>query len=161
MVTLVTPEVFWSRVDLRKSDDCAPYVGPGVRTKDGHIRISVAGKKEYAHRFAFFDTYGVWPLVACHLCHQPVCCQPTHIVNGDSALNALHRDLAERRTPYLPKRPHHWSSRLSQRDLDELIEARRMGIRATVLAEEYKVSAATIRDVWRRAAIETSAAAAA
>lgn len=154
MVKLVTPEVFWSRVDLRGPDDCAPYIGPGVRTKDGHIRISVNGVKVYAHRFAFFDTYGTWPLVACHLCHQPACCQPTHIVNGDHALNALHRDMADRRTSRLPRRPLHWSSRLTQSDIGELIEAKAMGIRATVLAETYGVSAETVRSVWRREAIE-------
>ncbi len=122
VVKLVTSEVFWSRVDLRGPEQCAPYVGPGTRTPDGHVRIAIGGKKQYAHRFAFFDTYGVWPLVACHLCHQPSCCQPTHIVNGTHALNALHRDLAGRRTSRLPKRPLHWSSRLQQPDLDEIVE---------------------------------------
>ncbi len=161
MAKLVTSDVFWSRVDLRGPEECAPYVGPGTRTRDGHVRVSIGGSKIYAHRFAFFDTYGVWPYVACHLCHHPSCCQPTHIVDGDHALNALHRDLADRRTSRLPKRPQHWSSRVSATDIQELIEARAHGIRATVLATEYGISAETVRSVWRRAATETGLRAAA
>jgi hypothetical protein len=50
---------------------------------------------------------------------------------------------------------------LSQQDIDELIEAKTMGVRATAAAEIYGVSAETVRSVWRRAAIELPPAAAA
>ncbi len=155
-MNLVTPELFWSRVQFAGPDECAPYVGPGVRTKDGHIRISVAGQKIYAHRYSFMLANGFWPEVCRHACDYPPCVNPHHLANGTQADNVADREKRNRRTSRLPRRPQHWSSRLSEKDLAELIEARVLGIRATVLATEYHVSAETIRSVWRRAAREAS-----
>lgn len=169
MVKLVTPDVFWSRVEVNGPDDCHNYVGPGTRTRDGHIRISVAGRKEYAHRYAFFLVHGVWPYIACHACNNPQCVRVDpveqavriHVYNGTPQTNNADREAANRRTPYLPRRPRHWSSRLTQQDIDEVILAKAMGIPATGLAEVYNVSAETIRSVWRREALERSTPAAA
>ncbi len=152
VVKLVTPELFWSRVQFAGPDECAPYVGPGVRTKDGHVRISVNGRKIYAHRYSFLLANGFWPEVCRHACDYPPCANPHHLADGTQADNVADRERRNRRTSRLPRRPTHWSSRLTQQDLDELIEARSMGIRATVLANEYGVSAETVRSVWRRAA---------
>ncbi len=154
MATLVTPTIFWSRVDFRGPDECAIYIGPGQVTKSGHIRISVAGRKTYSHRYALRLVNGYWPECALHHCDVPACANPAHLYDGDQRQNVRDREERNRRSPYLPRRPQHWSSRLTQRDIDEVIEARALGIRATVLAAEYRVSAETIRSVWRRAALE-------
>lgn len=161
MGKLVTAEVFWSRVDFRGPDDCAIYVGPGQVTKSGHIRISVAGVKTYSHRYALRLVNGYWPDCALHRCDVPACANPRHLYDSDNLQNIRDREARNRRTPYLPKRPHHWSSRLTQQDIDELIEARAVGIRAAVLAQEFDVSQETVRSVWRRAAKETPTVAAA
>ncbi len=161
MAKVVTPEVFWGRVHFEGPDACAPYVGPGVRTKDGHIRISVAGKKIYVHRYSFMLANGFWPQVCRHTCDFPPCVNPHHLLNGTQADNVADREERGRRTSRLPRRPQHWSSRLTEKDLTELIEARALGIRATVLAAEYRVSAETVRSVWRRASTEAGLGAAA
>ncbi len=138
------------------SNGCELYVGPGVRTASGHIRISVGGSKVYAHRYAYFTTRGAWPEVACHVCDEPRCVATgrnggkSHVYSGTAQTNVADREARNRRSPNLPRRPAHWSSRLSQRDLDELVEARMMGIPAVLLAEEYGVSPSTVRSVWRR-----------
>jgi hypothetical protein len=120
MVKLVTPEVFWRRVEVRGPDECHLYVGPGTRTRDGHVRISVAGRKEYAHRYAYFLVTGVWPYIACHTCDTPRCVRVDpggsgHVYNGTPQTNVRDRDERQHRRP--PLRPHHWSSRLSEQDL--------------------------------------------
>lgn len=152
MSRVVTPEMFWSRVEVRGPDECWPYVGPGCVTTSGHIRINFGGKKEYAHRVAYVLTYGTWPLLACHRCDRPTCVNASsHIYSGTAQQNVADRDARARRTPRLPRRPAHWSSRLTQRDLDELAEAKMLSVRVAVLALEYGVSASTIRSVWRTA----------
>ncbi len=157
----MTPEVFWSRVVFRGPDECAIYVGPGQVTKSGHIRISVEGKKTYASRYALRLSIGYWPECALHRCDVPACANPNHLYDSNNAQNVRDREARNRRTPYLPKRPDHWSSRLTAQAIAEIIEAREMGIRATVLADEYQVSAETIRSVWRRAALDGAVGAAA
>ena len=161
VVKLVTPELFWSRVQFRGPDGCALYSGPGQVTSSGHVRISVNGRKVYAHRYAYYLTHGTWPLLCCHRCDTPSCVSPKCLYSGTPQDNVRDREARNRRTPHLPKRPHHWSSRLTQQDIDELLEARAVGIRATLLADEYGVSAATIRSVWRRAALDGTLEAAA
>lgn len=147
----LTPELFWSRVSFGKPGECALYTGPGVVTSSGHVRISAFGTKHYSHRVAFYFTHGWWPVYVCHECDVPRC--QIHVYAGDAKTNAADRDRRGRRTPFLLRRPEHPASRLTSRDIDELTEARSMGIRATVLAAEYHVSAETIRSVWRRAAL--------
>lgn len=159
MGQLLTPELFWSRVEFGAPGECALYVGPGVETKSGHVRIAAFGTKHYSHRVAFYFTHGWWPVYACHSCNVPRC--QIHIYAGDAKTNAEDRDRNGRRTPFLLRRPEHPASKITRRDIDEIIEARAMGIRAVTLASAYQVSQETIRSVWRRAAIESPTAAAA
>jgi len=147
----LTADLFWSRVSFGDPGECALYVGPGVETRSGHVRIAAFGTKHYSHRVAFYFTNGWWPEYVCHLCDVPRC--QVHLYAGDAKTNAADRDRKGRRTPFLVRRPEHPASRLTQRDIDELVEARTVGIRAAVLAREYRVSQETIRSVWRRAAI--------
>ena len=160
MTRIVTPELFWQRCKPNENDSCVIYLGPGVRTPDGHIRIAYAGSKVYAHRLAYYLTYGVWPLMACHRCSVPACRRvgfgEDHLYAGTALTNAQDRDRAGRRRP--PLRPAHWSSRVTQADMDELLEARLLGLPAGLLAQEYGISPATVRSVWRRATADSAAA---
>lgn len=50
------------------------------------------GKKQpqlSAPRCVYFLTHGVWPTVARHTCDNPPCCNPLHIIDGDTRANAL------------------------------------------------------------------------
>jgi hypothetical protein len=159
MAQPLTRELFWSRVSFGAPGECALYIGPGVETSSGHVRIAAFGTKHYSHRVAFYFTHGWWPVYVCHECDIPRC--QIHLYAGDAATNAEDRDRRGRRTPFLLRRPEHPASKLTARDIDELIEARAMGIRAATLAQEYCVSQETVRSVWRRAAIHMPIAAAA
>ena len=149
MTKTVTPEIFWSRVAIGDAAECWDYIGPAVVSPSGHRRVNFGGRRVYAHRLSFLLSHGHWPELACHTCDRPQCVNPSHLYSGSPQDNVADRDRRGRRTPYLPRRPHPWSSRLTQRDLDELAEAKPLGIRVAVLAEEYQVSASTIRAVWR------------
>jgi hypothetical protein len=89
MVRLVTPEIFWSRVDFRGPDDCALYIGPGQVTKSGHIRISVEGKKTYASRYALRLVNGFWPDCALHRCDAPSCVNPNHLYDSTRTTSTI------------------------------------------------------------------------
>lgn len=77
-------ETFWSRVDKSAGpDSCWPWMGS--RTNGAHGSMGVMG----AHRFAFIVTYGdVLPgFVIMHLCHNPPCCNPSHLQVGSYSDN--------------------------------------------------------------------------
>jgi hypothetical protein len=52
------------------------------------------GKKEKAHRLAFFRANGCWPKVVMHTCDNPRCVNPEHLVAGDWGAN--NRDRADK-----------------------------------------------------------------
>lgn len=84
---------FWSRVD--KSGDC--WIWTGAREPLGYGRVWHNGRVMLAHRVAWELDYGAPPparLQACHLCHNPSCCRPSHVTFGTAAANAAHQVLS-------------------------------------------------------------------
>lgn len=68
---------FWNKV--KKTEDCWLWIGSNNGSGYGEIRIE--GKKVYAHRWSYQNTYGPIPrgLVLDHLCRNPSCVRPTHL----------------------------------------------------------------------------------
>lgn len=86
---------FWSRVEVRKSwDECWEWTGPALPF--GHGRYdSVAGKT--AHRFAWaLENLALPPksAVVRHLCDNPPCCNPRHLLLGSQQDNV--QDMVDR-----------------------------------------------------------------
>jgi len=151
----MTPQEFWSRVDINLKDPAACWLyredAPGYRTPTGHIRISVGGgKHEYAHRYAYAITFGqVGSFQVLHACDRGNCVGPRCLSLGDAARNVAEREERNRRTPYLKKAPQHHSSRLTQVDAEEIRQAHREGVRVSTLVREYDVSATTVRAILK------------
>lgn len=152
---VMTPEEFWSRVDIDLEDPSACWLyrpdAPGYRTPTGHIRISVGGgKHQYAHRYAYaasIGPVGSWQVL--HACDRPNCMAPRCLSLGDAARNVAERERRNRRTPYLKKAPQHHSSRLSQAEAEEIRQAHREGVPVATLIEEYGIGQTTIRAILR------------
>jgi DNA-binding transcriptional regulator YiaG len=115
-----------------------------------HVRVSVDGQRDYAHRIAYRQVNGEIPagLVVMHTCDFPPCCNPDHLVAGTIAMNNAMRDERRRRTPHLPRGEKHWSAKLSARDVAAIRRGQARNISADHLAVMYAVSTATIRNVW-------------
>jgi hypothetical protein len=80
-------ERFWSMVP--PGPGCREW--SGSRQDRGYGKFRLPGRRGaqlYAHRVAFFLTYGRWPVPQClHTCDNPPCCEPTHLVEGSQADN--------------------------------------------------------------------------
>lgn len=82
---------FWSKV--KKSDTCwtwTAYCGYGSY---GIFWGGTTIKRITAHRFAWTITHGPIPagMMVLHLCDNPPCVRPDHLVLGDQSLNMQHR----------------------------------------------------------------------
>ncbi len=93
---IVTPEVFWSRVDK------TPGLGPKGECwewrhtlDNGYGTVRFEGKQRRAHRVAYYLTFGMYPIEnGLHSCDNKPCVNPAHIRDGTQADNI--RDMWER-----------------------------------------------------------------
>ena len=76
---------FWERVD--KTEDC--WIWTGANNGNGYGRLSVDGRLQYAHRWAYQLTHGEIPddLVIDHLCRTRACVRPEHLQAVPAAVN--------------------------------------------------------------------------
>lgn len=93
-------EYMADRIDRRGEDECWPWVGPVNDRGYGNVRREFQGKRsQFSHRVAYqlanpdVDLTG---LVVRHLCHNPNCCNPAHLLHGTHADNVQDRVDADR-----------------------------------------------------------------
>lgn len=81
------PPDFWTRVEIKGKNECWPW--KESLNKDGYGRIRFDGIPKYAHRIAYELHTGKITdgLVAMHICDNPKCCNPNHLVIGTHADN--------------------------------------------------------------------------
>lgn len=80
---------FWSKVEITGSTrDCWKWVGAKRPSGYGNVRVN----KKYmsAHRVAFAIANGDIPdgYIVCHICDNPPCCNPSHLMLGTVKSNA-------------------------------------------------------------------------
>jgi hypothetical protein len=153
MVSAEQADWFWSHALIGDLEGCWPWVGPGTRLASGHWQVWLNGRKLLVHRIAHVLSGGELDegILVRHRCPgdpRPGCVNPRHLSPGTALENARDRDLAGRRTPFLPRGEAYWSSRLTQREAERMREARRLGLRAETVAGLFGVSRATVYRVW-------------
>jgi len=81
---------FWSKVAIVENGrDCWPWLGARKPSGYGNVRIN---KKYYSpHRVAFEIAVAEIPdnLIVMHLCDNPPCCNPSHLVLGTIKANSF------------------------------------------------------------------------
>jgi hypothetical protein len=79
---------FWSKVDMSTGRfGCWPWTG-GLKEKN-YGQVFFMGKSVRAHRLAYQLEFGEIPfgLFVCHLCDNPICCNPWHLTTGTAKQN--------------------------------------------------------------------------
>lgn len=119
---------FWSKVDVRGSDECWLWQGP--TDWDGYGLFKVGGSMRRAHCIAYLLHHGsdVFPLLACHTCDTPGCCNGSHLFGGtikDNALDARAKGRlntasgdnhgTRKRPESVQRGDEHWSRRMPER----------------------------------------------
>lgn len=77
-----TPQKFWSRVDIKRPDECWLWTGPKTKIGYGLARLSEEKNRlTTAHRTAWKITYGAieGKLEVAHKCANKLCVNPSHL----------------------------------------------------------------------------------
>lgn len=138
---------FWQRVLVGPADACWIWQGPRDRQgygrcSGGHTRGSVL-----AHRAAFFLTHDYWPPVVSHLCHNPLCCNPAHLIDESQQANLARSREAGR---HYHGEHHHWR-KLTDAQRVEIVRLVASGVRVIEVAQRYGVARSRVYQLVRAA----------
>jgi len=152
-----TPEVLWSKVDVRNPDECWPWIG--FVTQCGYGRTWIADKAYYAHRVIFnlanpnmielrSPTNKKAQGFLMHLCDNRVCCNPSHLRVANLHENNL--DMHEKgRVKHKTGGDHHRSV-FTNAQIDEIMSLRNNGMTMRQIAEKMNAKTATVKSLIRR-----------
>jgi hypothetical protein len=79
---------YWEKVDVTKSDKCWNWLG--AVNKDGYGRVRFQGKLIYSHRLSLIyqqPNIDLDKKIVMHICDNPKCCNPKHLILGTHADN--------------------------------------------------------------------------
>lgn len=152
-----TPEVLWSKVDIRESNECWPW--KGHLTKSGYGRTWINDVGYYAHRVIFnLANPGEIKLKApknkkafgflMHLCDNRICCNPAHLQVADLKTN--NEDCVKKGRRKLPTGENHHRSVFTNDEIQQALEMRQSGHSARQIAMKLNKKRATIESLLRR-----------
>ena len=148
---------FWPRVtknsgvygiDSKYPTECWLWTGSKNDRGYGTVWSTKLDTSIYAHRVAYTLTYK-HPRRQCvlHKCDNRLCVRPDHLFLGSRRDNAADMDAKHRRVSVNKER--HGRAKLSLREVEE-IRAKHGLVGYTLLAREYGVSRAAIRNIIKR-----------
>jgi hypothetical protein len=154
-------KAFWSKVDVKDgTTECWPWLG--AKNLQGYGHVKVGSKVRGAHRVAWELCNFEIPqgYVVMHLCDNPMCCNPHHLVLGTHKAN--YADMAlKNRGNYHKNRPAGERIHKAKLTAEVVKEIRREYAQGNVthdnLADRYGVTQTTIGRVlknktWRHVA---------
>lgn len=146
-------KMFWKHVKKGKKSECWPWQGIHESTGYGVYRIRVGPRRENkmlhfrVHRLAWALTNGEPLLDHCilHICNEPKCCNPSHMIQGTHQENMLHMKLSGRSLAGT-KNPR---ALLTKKDVLRIKRLRESGQTLKAIAEEYGVHLASVDLITR------------
>ncbi len=138
---------FWKKVDVKQIDECWNWIG--AVNKDGYGRARFQGKSIYVHRLSLIyqePNLDFGKKVVMHICDNPRCCNPKHLLLGTHADNQADKFKKQRQA----KGEKNGQSLLTE---EQVKEARSKYIPKVVtykmLAKEYGVCKDTMQKAIR------------
>jgi hypothetical protein len=147
-----TPEVLWSKIDVKTEDECWNW--KGYKNEDGYGRTWINDCGYYAHRVIYDLVYpNIITLSApkntdetgfiLHTCDNPSCCNPKHLWVGNCSENIADKVKKGRSADFSgDKGPN---CKLSMAQAQEIRQKRKDGISAKELANQYGVSISSVK----------------
>ena len=127
----------------------------GVKDRDGYgVFGHHRGKQLRAHRASYTEHIGEIPdgACVCHKCDNPSCINPDHLFIGSTRENT--EDMIKKGRKFITSGSLHGMSKLTDKDVSEIIELRKSGLLLKEIAAIYgvsfqHVSLITHRKSWR------------
>lgn len=141
-------ERFWRYVHRRQDHQCWPWTG-SVMVRGGYGQLNDRKRLLKAHRLSWELHFGAIPdgLLIRHLCHNPVCCNPSHLLPGTIKDNHVDMQKAHRMfVPESPKGEKHHSSKLTE---DVVCFIRQSSLPGATIARQLGVSKSTVSVIRR------------
>lgn len=134
---------FWNNIDRSNSNGCWTWNGP--KMKNGYGNFSINGKVGYAHRIVYEMIHGKIEKdkFICHLCDNKLCCNPKHLFCGHAIDNAYDMISKGRNA----KQELHGNSKLTNKQVLEILELSNSGERSYIIAKRFNVSQQCISSI--------------
>jgi hypothetical protein len=138
---------FWKRIDKKEDIFCWNWLGPV--NKDGYGRAKFGNEYGYVHRLSLkyhFPDLNLQKKVVMHICDNPKCCNPRHLLVGTHADNQADKYKKNRQA----KGEKNGMSFLTEEKVLEIREKYKKGdITYKQLAKEYGVCKDTMQKAIR------------
>lgn len=150
-------DAFWSKVDIKdNAKACWNWRAAKKPTGYGNVRID----KKYllAHRVAFELVNGAIPetFIVCHICDNPSCCNPGHLMLGTIKSNTADMLIKNRQKKHSisTRGSKNLNSKLTESDIPEIRLLYGKGKTQKAIAQIYGVSPPAVRSIltgktWR------------
>lgn len=140
-------EHFWSKVDKKEDHECWEW--KGAKDKCGYGNIGVEYKTILTHRLAYEFFYNrKIPIGLCvlHICDNPSCCNPHHLVIGTQGNNARDRQYKGRGGDFkiaISK------AKFSAKDIMAIRNFKTLQITKAAVAKKFNTSGNSIANIWK------------
>jgi hypothetical protein len=152
-----TPEVLWSKVDVKGEQEC--WAWKGHVTASGYGRTWINDIAYYAHRVIFDLAHPNQIELRApankkahgflmHTCDNRICCNPAHLRVADIKTN--NEDCVKKGRRVLPKGEDHHRSVFTNDEIQQAIELRKLGKTARQIGEMMSKKRATIQSLFHR-----------
>lgn len=141
---------FWGHVQPSTDEKCWPWMR-SCRT-GGYGSAGFFKHQFAASRLAFRIVHGRWPVMACHTCDNPICCNPHHIVDKDCLWNV--RDMMAKKRNNPPRGDRCGAAKLTWEIVGQIRSLHSGGMSQTKLSKMFNCSQPTISEIvhlktWR------------
>lgn len=136
---------FLAKVDKRGPNECWPWMACRI-SPHGYGQFGVSnGQRASAHRLAYFihNAADPHPLMVCHTCDVPWCCNPAHLFKGTGQDNSDDKVAKGRQAVGAS----HGMAKLTTEQVQEIRELFAAGWTSPALAQKFGMGSYSA--VWR------------